>query len=833
MPTNTPSLTVVGGASAGAALFIDQVLADFSIGSGGDCHLIVAEPGVAPLHATVFLDDAGNVTIVDAQSGTGVFVNGSPVTEQVLSEGDEVSLGSPGSGSGLLRFSTGADAPLIDLDGGAAELASLNGLEPAAPSLDFAAEPADLGDISVALPGFEEPPPSPVDDFPPPEALAEPDPQPAPAKTAPPPPTSAKPKIPTGPVGSGLPASTPPRATGPASAGARKITGRQTTDDDPLAGLAESLGAKPGERTPPPPPVVAPTPAPAARKLPLPAIMAARVGAVGLVILLLAWWGYRKYADSIVIPVVDSYQPNPAEPGQTVTIQGSGYGLAPDPTVVKVMIGNAEAQVLDANPTRINITVPESLAAAGSQTLALKVTNSAGEVSTGRMLKISVAPKVASLAPRVGLSGDEITIAGKWLATEKTKPVVLVGGAEAEVIESSAGRIRFRIPAVEAREGQRLSLKVALGSDVSKEALFNFGRLPFLEAITPERAAPGEVVTISGVGLAAPGVRVTVGSRSAAILSATDNEVKISVPGTRLSESAGARDVQVYAGDRVSMTRVLDVRRESAALYSPRFFVEILDGGRAAVSCEVGPLMLLGPDGGSVKRANDAVTRLNQLAAQARENRVQFVAGETTISAQNLPVIGLAASDGSGNARSLASLWAAELTDLFDLFFQGRRPTRTVELSPNGKVLIDIFAAARRRSSEPGVPVSLLVSPDPAWPQAFVSLASSPSLGSSAANALLDGFWSGSLETTPPRKVDISISATPSGLFGQKTSRQGKLSSDASLDNLRFDRREVRFSYVESGETHTFAGRLDGDTIDGAVTKGAVRVGKLTFKLVR
>jgi hypothetical protein len=174
---------------------------------------------------------------------------------------------------------------------------------------------------------------------------------------------------------------------------------------------------------------------------------------------------------------------------------------------------------------------------------------------------------------------------------------------------------------------------------------------------------------------------------------------------------------------------------------------------------------------------------------------------------------------------------------MFDLFLQGRRPGRAIELSPDGKAFIDIFSAARRRSAEPGVPQSVLFSPDPAWVKSLATLAAAPNLGSGQATSLLDGYWAGVIEVPgaiQPRKIEISLTVTPSGLVGQRTSRQGRLSTDVTLQNLTYARRELRFSFVDSGENLVYQGRLDGDVIEGQVTKASGgRVGKLTFKLTR
>lgn len=802
---NHPSVVVASGAEAGTVLSIDEVLNDFSIGSDDGCHLVLSGDAISPAHASVFLDDDGKVTITDTKSRTGVFVNGAKVAEKALADGDEISLGPPDHpGSGRLRFSaTGSDAPLVDL---AALESPLEFLPEAAPAM--------------------------VDEFPPPEMLAEPEPLPAAPPLPPPPvapPAVAKPvAVPAAKPSAPAPSVRKPPAKRSVSEGA----------DDPLAGLAESLGAASGERFDPPP--AAPD-TPAAATAPKrtgasPAVMAARLAVIAAVLGGGAWLVSRKYAASFVVPVVDTYLPNPAEPGQTVTINGSGFGADADPTLVRVMLGPHEAPVLDANPTRINITVPESLGASGSQTLPLKVT-AQGTTSTSRLLKISVTPKIASLTPRVALKGDEVEIAGKWLANAKTKPTATVSGNDAEILEATPTRIRIRIPEVAATEGQKVSVRVAVGSELSKEAPLHYGRLPFIDSVLPARARPGEIATIAGVGLTGPDLAVVVSGKGALILSATEAEIKISVPGIRLSEGAGRRDLTVHANEKTSIAHPIEILRESSALYSPRFFAEMWEGSRVAISCELGPVMVLGSDGPSKKRAHEAAARLNALASQGRTSRVQFSASDVTINAPGGAVLAVSASDGSGNARSLAGLWAAHLTDMFDLFLQGRRPGSTVELSPDGKVFLDIFAAARRRSAEPGVAQGVLFSPDPSWLRSLAALAAAPTLGSSQATALLDGFWAGAIEVpgaTQPRKIEISLTATPSGLVGQKTSRQGRLSTDVTLQNLSYSRRDLRFSFVDSGENLNYLGRLDGDVIEGNVTKAfGARVGKLTFKLTR
>jgi hypothetical protein len=875
--TNHPSVVVVAGTEQGAVLLIDEILNDFSIGSDEGCHLVLSGSQVSPMHASVMLDDEGRVIVSDTKSRAGVYVNGDKVIEHVLNEGDEISIGPPDDPeSGRLRFvARGAD--MHSLDVAAPEPVALSDAEElqAAPdpgsSIDLGLTPSEeaipepVMEASVPFESLgptpsEESPfgdlPSPLapvpDPDPEPDPVPEPEPVPAfePVREPDPIPDLEPVREPEPELGlEALPEPEPlpepaaePTVAAPRPArrpDPRKAAPPPMSEDvDPLAGLAESLGGDSENRERFVPPPVEETPAPPPPKTGTSsAVKVARVSALAIALAGLAWFGLQKYSESIVVPVVDTYLPNPVEPGQTFTINGSGFGTDPDPAIVKVMLGKTEVPVLDATGTLINMTIPESLGASGSQTLSLTVA-AQGSTSTARLLKITVVPKVAALNPRVALSGDEVTITGKWLSSDKAKPTVTIAGNDAEVLESSPTTIRIKVPEVAATEGQRVSVKVTVGSEVGKEALLNFGRLPFIESIQPARALPGEVVTVTGLGLGGDTAVVKVSARSAVVLSASDTEVKFSTPGLRLSEGAGERSLTIQAADKTSIVHPLEILRESAALYSPRFFVDVIDDSRIVVACELGPVMVLGNDAPSRKRAHDAAARLNTLASGGRENRVQFNAADTAImAAPGGPVLVVSAGDGSGNSKALASVWAAQLTDIFDLFLQGRRPSRTVEISPEGKAFVEIFAAARRRSSEPGVPQGILLSPDPAWTRALNALASAPTLDGSQALALIDGYWAGVIEVPgaiQPRKVEISLTVTPSGLVGQKTSRQGGLSSDVSLRNLSYARRDLRFSFVDSGEDLNYQGRLDGDTIEGNVTKSnGAKVGKLTFKLTR
>ena len=272
---NFPSIVVLNGSEAGAVLKIDEVLNNFVLGSGDGCHLVLSGASVSPLHATVFLDDDGNTTLCDTNSRGGVFVNGAQIMEHQLAEGDEISLGPPDDPqSGLLRFTTQPvdDAPLVDLsdDGSGSGLEAFDPLPAALPAED-ALFTSELGrpDFSPEPATFEPAPFEPVqeapaaaEEFPPVEMFAEPEPLPEPEPPPPPPPP--KPAAKPAPTKAAAAKPAPAPATRPAASHAPRAA---AGSDDPLAGLAESLGGTSGGKFVPPP-AVAPAPAASAKASP-------------------------------------------------------------------------------------------------------------------------------------------------------------------------------------------------------------------------------------------------------------------------------------------------------------------------------------------------------------------------------------------------------------------------------------------------------------------------------------------------------------------------------------------------------------------------------------
>jgi hypothetical protein len=76
----------------GGFTFSDSTKSSYVIGSSEECDVILKHPSIDSLHCGVILEK-GMVTIWDLGSQSGIRVNGTPVTEEKLKVGDQMTLG--------------------------------------------------------------------------------------------------------------------------------------------------------------------------------------------------------------------------------------------------------------------------------------------------------------------------------------------------------------------------------------------------------------------------------------------------------------------------------------------------------------------------------------------------------------------------------------------------------------------------------------------------------------------------------------------------------------------------------------------------------------------
>jgi len=196
-----PTLILTGGPLDGTEFPLRMGSREVSIGSSGGSDVQISLGNVDPVHAMLMFGSSG-LTIADVGSGTGTFVNGEKVEDDVvLQDGDRICLGPPGAKESAKL--------LVRLPGAATGVPAAEPAPPAgaaAPSLiDADADPGPVligGDAGPAVTFSEEapwpPPATPPPAAPPPahEPLVEPVPPPAPEPPPPPPPPAVEPPPP-------------------------------------------------------------------------------------------------------------------------------------------------------------------------------------------------------------------------------------------------------------------------------------------------------------------------------------------------------------------------------------------------------------------------------------------------------------------------------------------------------------------------------------------------------------------------------------------------------------------------------------------------------------
>jgi len=120
-----PRLTVLSGPWKNTSF---PVAAPLSIGSDPSNSIRLEDPGVASQHSTI-IKAAGCFTIRDLDSPAGTFVNGIPITERVLSFGDQISVGDS-SFLFLPEAAASAESRSVELDDHAALSLSAQQLKP-------------------------------------------------------------------------------------------------------------------------------------------------------------------------------------------------------------------------------------------------------------------------------------------------------------------------------------------------------------------------------------------------------------------------------------------------------------------------------------------------------------------------------------------------------------------------------------------------------------------------------------------------------------------------------------------------------------------------------
>jgi hypothetical protein len=317
--------------------------------------------------------------------------------------------------------------------------------------------------------------------------------------------------------------------------------------------------------------------------------------------------------------------------------------------------------------------------------------------------------------------------------------------------------------------------------------------------------------------------------------------------------------VVVQARGRTSSAgRSFTILRPSAAAFTPRYFPasasEHPTHDHVFVATELGPAFLLTGKAdapSTAERAARASAALNALVeasgtsarVETRGASVAQVGGAVLLTATDDDAAGYAEAWGSTGSRvspaSLAAFWTAMLRDHLTLFVERQRPHHVLEMSPRGKVLLEIYAAAVRRvGAGNGVPPNMVCPLPASQAKALRDMALVlPTPGQASAAAAVTGSWEGTMEErgAGSRGIRVRLRTEGGRLLGSFATRSGALTMDVPLKSVSYDGGVISFVATTSGGARRFRGSIAGATIDGTVHDeggGGEALGRFTLRYV-
>lgn len=843
-----PFLIVIGGPRDGDTLALESPGIEKTLGSGPDCHLRLEAGNVDYHHARIIWEEGRGVLLSDEGSRERTYVNGETIgAEHSLQDGDRICLGPPGAGGSVkLLARVPAPPPLPHGLIGDAEPDFV--LADSLPQLESTA-PLELSET-------EEPPAKDHDIF---DVRTE-----EASSTKEPGPDA----VPTLGTEKGVldRAQAPPRAAAEPAAG----TVSDTAPTGPIAVEVRRVGRADVTELP----SIAPDRSREAPILPTPVTDAAlqklaqergrrrldrRVLMGGLALVVVVGLVLSRRFLPAGPPVLTAVIPPKVEPGGTLTLTGSNFESGTGHNTVYV--GRVVAEVTAASDTQLAVTIPPALGP-GPTDLPLSVETRGGR-SNALFVRVRAAPKAMGLEPEVALPGEDVSLKGHDLTGKSV--TVLVDGLRADIQEAQPTSVRFKVPEMRLVEGRTVSVSLQAGGESARPLSLILGKLPLVSELKPSKGPPGERVVINGRGFDPhpPGNVVTFGDEPALVLSASERELVVAAPFREASQTQYTFQVLVKAKGRVSSgSAAFTLLRLSSGIFMPRFFAAPVPTDPSCehvfVSTELGPLLLLSQKDDAAttgERAAQVASGLNALFLEATSRSLKLEARDVpgpavAVAGRPNALVRATAEDAAGYGHpwdavmkegqrttptELAQYWTALLQDFLTLFVQRERPTRVVEVSSRGKVLLYLFSEGERRSGPGvGVPMGLVSPPSFTLVKSLREMALLlPAKGDAAAAAALLGRWEGTMdeEGTGERRIRLEFRLQGARLVGSLTTTARQISMDIILEGASYERGVLAFSYSGGSGVRRFRGTIQGALITGTIHGGdGQEVGRFTLR---
>jgi hypothetical protein len=475
----------------------------------------------------------------------------------------------------------------------------------------------------------------------------------------------------------------------------------------------------------------------------------------------------------VALPKVTALEPDVALPGGEVAAVGRNLGARP----VKVSVGDAAAEVLEAGPGRVRFRVPEMPVTIG-RALPVRV-SVAGESTTAPELVLGRLPLLLSVEPASGPAGTRAVLRGRGFSPAAADNQVTFLGRRALVLKAAPGELTVVAPGLR-RPDLHLSAPVVVSVGGGSSAPVEFTLTsPAAASFVPRFFAvdasdlPGQVFVSSELGpllaLGDKGDASSVAERAASVADALNALVDA-------WSSGGAAALQVRD--------------------SPQPSVWTPGAAQPLVSVHAGDVAAYD------RRARGASGGARKLAAfwgaLIEDYLSLFVQGQRPSRVAEL----------SSRGKVLLDLYAE---------------------------------AARRGRGTAGVPRNLVMPPGGALEAGLRDLALLPEGSGRApaarAAAPIEGVWEGTVEEQDAgaRRVQVTLRLQNGRLQGDVTTRSRGLGMSIPLSDLSYERGTLKFTLLSGGIPRIFVGTLQGAKVSGTIQVPGRKepIGRFSFDLVQ
>ncbi|HEX9187940.1 MAG TPA: IPT/TIG domain-containing protein, partial [Vicinamibacteria bacterium] len=563
-------------------------------------------------------------------------------------------------------------------------------------------------------------------------------------------------------------------------------------------------------------------------------------------------------------------EPSRVRVGQRAALTGTGFAVEPGENTV--LFDGRPSKVQTASPTRLEVEVPEVVAESGGERRVAVVVRRGDRESTPVEVAVFQGPRLHGISPEAALPGEEVVLAGAGWGPGTT---VRFGAAPAQLSEVQSSRIRAVVPEAAGGPGTPAPVVVTVGGVDSNAAPFVVGRLPVVTGAAPAKAAPGDVVEVSGRGFQDDLARndVRIGGVPALVLESRGDALKVVVPWLPKGEPTRVLEVRVPDSEAVgSATLEVDPPADPVPFrFVAEPFTAVPGRPHAVLSTGLGPAFVVAAASGktAAARAVEAAGRLNAageairttvgLTLEARgydATPVLALAGRPDALLEVTPEdaaaygedwSGLKGRGGAVTPARLARWWEAVGRDIVLLTVRGEKPQNAAALAPEGRVLGQLFDAAQR-TGRPGIPrqavdeagpplraglrlLALRVPASVTPPAAAAGVAPAAAATPAPARLQLEGTWTGSqVEQGQRQYLTVTFQRG-----GGSIAYEGGITFTVPLLSLAQPRRDqARFSVQIRGGIRHYVGTWDGETIAGSIsTDTAGKNVVATFELRR